>query len=111
MTTITRAIIESKNAPTSQTTEYTSTNLVTVIDKFTAHNTTGASITFAVNLVPNAGSAGATNLKLSKTILPGQTYRCPELVGHTLNSGDFISLIAGATGLTIRASGRQIVDD
>jgi hypothetical protein len=101
-------LIASKNAPTSQTTEYTSTAVKTILDKFTAHNTTAAGITFVVNLVPSGGVAGAANQTLSKTIQPAQTYTCPELVGHTQEAGDFISLIAGATGLTIRASGRQV---
>lgn len=108
MTTTLAALIEAQDAPTSQTTEYTSTDVKTTIDKFTAHNTTGAGITLAVNLVPSGGSAGSTNLKLNKTIQPGQTYTCPELVGHVLEDGDFISMIAGATGLTIRASGRKV---
>lgn len=108
MTTTTQALIESKDAPTAQTAEYTSTDVVTIIDKFTAHNTTGAGITLVVNLVPVSGTAGTSNQKLSKTIQPGQTYLCPEVVGHTLNVGDFISLVAGATGLTIRASGRVV---
>lgn len=108
MTTIAAALIESKDAPTSQVTEYTSTDVKTIIDKFTVHNTTGAGITFIVNLVPAAGAAGTANQKLSKTIQPAETYRCPEIVGHTLEASDFISMIAGATGLTIRSSGRQI---
>jgi hypothetical protein len=67
-------------------------------------------VTLAVNLVAAAGSAGVSNLILSaKNIVPGETYPCPELVGHILEPGGFISTIAGAaTSLTIRASGREI---
>jgi len=108
MAVIIVVLIASKNAPTSQTTEYTSTAVKTIIDKFTAHNTTAAGITFVVNLVPSGGAAGTVNQTLSKTIQPAQTYTCPELVGHTLEVSDFISLVAGTTGLTIRASGRQV---
>jgi len=60
--------------------------------------------------VASGGSAGAANLVLSaKNIVPGETYLCPELVGQVLESGGFISTLAGAaTSLTIRASGREI---
>ena len=109
MTTITKALIESKDAPTSQTPQYTATNVKTIIDKFTGTNTTGAAITLSINLVPQGGSAGATNLIVdTKTVQPGQTYPFPEVIGHTLEDGDFISVIASATGLTIRSSGREI---
>jgi hypothetical protein len=109
MTVSTSALIETKYAENTQTTQYTSSNVKTVIDKFTVANDSGGSVTFAANLVPSGGSAGASNLKLSRTILDGETYRCPELVGHTLESGDFISTIAGsASSLVIRASGRIV---
>jgi hypothetical protein len=110
MTTIVAdAIIESKYAENAQTTQYTSTNITTVIDAFTVSNNTGSNATLAVNLVPSGGAAGASNLVLSKTILAGKSYSCPEVVGQTLASGDFISLIAGtASALVIRASGRKI---
>ena len=44
-----------------------------------------------------------------KTIVPGETYLCPELVGQSLEPGGFISTIASAaTALTFRVSGREI---
>jgi hypothetical protein len=111
MTTVAVAIIPSKDAEAVQTTQYTSIALKTIIDKFVVNNTTGGNLTFAVNLVNSGGAAGATNLILSKTIIAGQCYTCPELVGHVLEAGDFISSIAGGAGLTIRAAGRQISVD
>jgi hypothetical protein len=109
MTTTTVVLVASKQAENAQTTQYTSTGIKTIIDKFTVTNTTGGNVTFAVNLVNSGGAAGAANLMFSRTILAGQCYTCPELVGHTLEAGDFISTLAGAaTSLTIRASGRQI---
>ena len=109
MATTTLAIIASKAAENAQTTQYTSTNVKTIIDKFTATNTTGGNVTFAVNLVNSGGAAGAANLMFSRTLLAGQCYTCPELVGHTLEASDFISTLAGAAAsITIRASGRQV---
>lgn len=111
MSTVAQAIIESKACEAAQTTQYTSTAVKTIIDKFTVNNTTGGNITFAANLVPSGIAAATGNLILSKTILAGQCYTCPELVGHTLEEGDFISTLAGGAGLTIRAAGRQISVD
>lgn len=112
MTTVAVAIIPSKAAENAQTTQYISTNVKTIIDKLVVDNTTGGNVTFAVNLVNNGGAAGAANLILSKTILAGQCYTCPEIVGHVLEDGDFISTLAGAAAsLTIRAAGRQISVD
>lgn len=109
MTTTAVVLIAAKQAENAQTSQYVSTSVKTLIDKFTVTNTTGGNVTFAVNLVTVSGSAAASNRILSRTILAGQCYTCPELVGQTLESGDFISTLAGAaTSLTIRASGRQI---
>lgn len=103
-------IIPRKQAENAQTSQYTATNCKTIIDKFTVTNTTGTSATFSVNLVASGGSASAANRVLSlKSISPNETYTCPEVVGQTLESGGFISTLAGtATALTISASGREI---
>jgi hypothetical protein len=109
MTTTVNAIIPAKAAENAQTTQYTSTGLKTIIDKFTATNTTGGNVTFAVNLVNSGGATGSGNLMFTRTILAGQCYTCPELVGHVLEAGDFISTLAGAAAsITIRSSGRQV---
>lgn len=103
-------IIPRKQAENSQTSQYTAANCKTVIDKFTVTNTTGSAATFSVNLVASAGSASASNCVLSgKSIAAGETYNCPELVGQVLESGGFISTLAGtASALTISATGREI---
>jgi hypothetical protein len=109
MSVTVKNIIPRKQAEAAQTGQYTANNCKTVIDKFTATNTTGANVTFAVNLVASGGAASAANLVLTRTIAPGQTYMCPELVGQSLEAGDFISTLAGtATALTISATGREI---
>lgn len=103
-------LIEGKDAENSQTTQYTSTGVTTIIDKFTATNHDTAAQTLAINLVASGGSAASTNLVLkTKTIQPGETYNCPEVVGHILLTGDFISTLAGAASkIAIRASGRAV---
>ena len=110
MTVTVKVLIPAKQAEGSQTTQYTASNVKAIIDKFTVTNTSGNNVTFSCNLVTVSGSAGASNLIIdTRTIVPDETYTCPELVGQALDSGGFISTIAGAaTSLTIRASGREI---
>lgn len=110
MTTLVKNIIPRKQAENAQTSQYTASNCKTIIDKFTATNTSANNVTFSANLVASGGAAGDSNLVLkSRTILPGETYQCPELVGQTLEPGGFISTLAGAaSSITISASGREI---
>lgn len=110
MTVTVKTIIPAKQAENAQTTQYTAVHCKTIIDKFTATNTSAANVTLSVNLVTSGGSAGVTNLIVdSRAIAPDETYTFPELVGQVLESGSFISTIASAaTSLTIRASGREI---
>jgi hypothetical protein len=63
-----------------------------------------------VNLVQVGGVAGNANLIIDdRSVVPGETYLCPELVGQELDPGAFISTIASnATSLTLRISGREI---
>lgn len=110
MTVTVKNIIPRKQAENAQTTQYTATNCKCIIDKFTVTNTSGSNVTFSVNLVASGGAASSANLVLdTKTVVPDQTYTCPELVGQVLESSGFISTLAGtATSLTISASGREI---
>ena len=103
-------IIPPKQAENSQTAQYTATNCKAIIDKFTVTNTNTANVTFSVNLVVSGGTAGTANLIVkTRSIVPGETYLCPELVGQVLESGGFISTLAGtASALTITASGREV---
>jgi hypothetical protein len=110
MSVLVKTLTQSKQAENAQTTQYTATNCKTIIDKFTATNTSAANVPLSVNLVASGGSPGATNLVVNaRAVAPGETYTFPELVGQVLEPGGFISTIAGAAAsLTIRASGREI---
>ena len=110
MTVTASVLIPTKTAENSQTTQYTSTGLTTIIDKFTATNYTTSPATLSVNIVTVSGSASDNNLIVdTKTLQAGETYTFPEVVGQILRPGDFISTIAGtASAVNIRASGRQI---
>jgi hypothetical protein len=110
MTVTAKVLVPAKIVEATQTTQYTANNVTTIIDKFTATNYSATAATISVNLVTTAGTAGNLNLiTKTKTLQPSEVYTFPEIVGQVLNSGDFISTIAGtATAVNIRASGRQI---
>ena len=105
-----RVLIPAKIAEASQTSQYTATNVSTIIDKFTATNYDTSARTISVNLVTQFDNSGNQNLIVkAKTLLPSETYTFPEIVGHVLAPGGFISTIASAaTAINIRASGREI---
>jgi hypothetical protein len=110
MTVLVKVLIPPKQAENTQITQYTASNVKAIIDKFTVTNTSANNVTISVNLVTVAGSAGDSNLIVdARSLVPNETYTCPELVGQALEPGSFISTIASAaTSLTIRASGREI---
>lgn len=110
MTIVVNVLIPAKIAEATQTTQYTSNGVKTIIDKFTATNYSGSAATISINLVTSTDTSGNQNLVTkTKTLQPSEVYTFPEIVGQVLNAGDFISTIAGtATAINIRASGRQI---
>jgi len=105
-----KVLVPPKQLENTQTSQYTATNVRAIIDKATITNTSANNVTVAVNLVTVSGSAGASNLVIqTRTIVPSETYLCPELVGQVLEAGSFISTIAGtASTLTMRVSGREV---
>lgn len=104
-----KVLFEAKDCEIVQTTQATSSNVRTIIDKFTACNTTAGAQTISINLVVLAGTAGPTNLVVkTKSLASNETYSFPEVVGQYLMPGGFISTIASAAGITIRACGREI---
>ena len=105
-----KVLIPAKTAENAQTTQYTATNVTAIIDKFTATNYSANAATISVNLIAASGSAGNDNLIVkTKTLQPAETYTFPELVGQVLQSGSFISTLAGtASAINSRASGREI---
>lgn len=111
MTVKAKALFEALQATAAAATQYTApAGVQTIIDKFTGTNTTASPATLTVYLVAVSGTAGVTNTIVSaKTLAAGECYTFPEIAGHVLNPGDFISTLAGtAAAVTIRASGREV---
>ncbi len=103
-------IIPAKTAEATQVTQYTAVGVQTIIDKFTATNYSASAATISVNLISSGDTATNDNLIVkAKTLQASETYTFPELVGHVLPKGGFISTIAGtASAVNIRASGREV---
>lgn len=110
MAVITKALLDSKYLENVQTTQYTATNCRALITKATITNNDTVNRTVSINLVPPSGTAGAGNRVINvKTIVPGETYNCPELSGQVLEPSGFISTLASAaSALTMRISGQEI---
>lgn len=110
MTVTVKTLVAPKQMEATQTTQYTATAVKALIDKATVTNTDTVNRSFSVNLVQSGDVAGSGNLIIDdRTVVPGETYLCPELIGHELEPGAFISTIASAaTALTLRVSGREV---
>ena len=103
-------IIPAKNMENTQTAQYVSDGVTTIIDKFTATNFSSGMVNVSVNLAAVSEATGNSNLIVkTRTLQPGETYTFPEIVGHTLPSGGFVSTLASAAAaVNLRASGREI---
>jgi hypothetical protein len=111
MTTTSKPLYPSGYAPAAETTVYgpVSAGVRTIIDKCTGYNAAASSVSLTVRLVPNGGTAGASNTTAVKTIAPGTTYTFPEIVGQVLGPGEFVSMLPGsASSIVVRLSGREV---
>lgn len=111
MSVTAKALVESKLLPSTVATQYTASNGKTIIDKMSVMNITSpaaASIVY-IYIVPAGGSTATSNLFVQKTLQGQETYTFPEVVGHTLEAGDFIAAYSSvASSVSFRASGREI---
>jgi len=85
-------IIAPAFVPNVKGTAYTSTAAKTRIDYMAFTNTTAANVTLSVWL----GPIGASERIDTKTILPGETYLCPEVIGALLMPGEVIQWVCSA---------------
>ena len=110
MTVTVTVLVPAQTANNAQSTVYTATGVTAIIDKFTATNYSGTAATISVNLVTSGDTAGNNDLIVkTKTLQASETYTFPELVGHVLRPGGFISTLAGtASAINIRVSGREV---
>jgi hypothetical protein len=70
-------------------------------------NSTAGAVAASVHLVPAGGAADATNIMISaRTLSPGESYPCPEIVNQGLNAGG--AVYALGTGVTFKYSATDI---
>lgn len=110
MSTKPLCLFQATTVPVAETTVYTSPILTrTIVDKFSGCNTSGATITVTVKVIPSGGAAATGNVFVSaKTLAAGESYQFPEIVGQKLEPGDFISVLPSATGFNLRGSGTHV---
>lgn len=90
------------------TTAYTvPTGTTAQLRAITVHNPTASPVVLTANAVPAAGSLGTSNRLLTITIAAGRAYMCPELINHTLTTGD--ALVFSGTGLNLMVSVAEVV--
>jgi hypothetical protein len=79
-----------------------------LVKEISVVNTTAATATFDIYLVPSAGTAGTTNaLFYQQPLAAKETLQWNGL--QVLNAGQTIQVKASATGLTVVASGGEAV--
>lgn len=85
-------------------------NTLTTIAAATLTNSTATARTATIHLVPNAGTAGATNVILSaRVIAPGESYNVASMIGQTIPAGATIQALSDlAAALTFVASGYEV---
>jgi len=112
MTVTNKVLIQPLLLTAAQVTLYTApSGAKAIIDKATVTNVNPTdNVSISVNLVSLGASASTTNLLVdARVVAVGETYALPEMVGHNLATGDFISVLASsASSLSLRVSGREI---
>lgn len=106
-----KCIYEAAQLPAAATTIATAAaNTRLIIDKLSVINTSAATVTVTVNVVQSGGSVATTNALINAySLVQNGTYGCPEIVGHVLNPGDFVSVTASAaTAVNARLSAREV---
>lgn len=106
VTTINRVSLYQGQPGTSVATVYTTPAATTVkITSVVLCNTTTAAATVTLSVVPNAGTAGASNrIAAGLNIAPGGTVTLDSPI--YMNAGDFIAALQGtASAITVTISG------
>lgn len=110
MTSKPAVLYESAAVPVAETTIIASpANILTIVNKFSGCNTSASALTVTVKIVKSGDTLGSQHIVLPPyTILAGDRYGFPELVGQALAPGDYISVLPSAAGLNLRSSGTLV---
>lgn len=107
MATTPTVLISALQLANTVATLYTATNVKARIDKLTCTNIDSVAHTITFHIVASGGSASSSNkIIAAKSLAAGETYTCPEMIGHWLTNGMTIQGFADtASMVTARASG------
>lgn len=108
MTTTLKRMTNGAQLTTSAATYYTAgTGVRCMIKHVTFCNTSGSNVTVTAYLVPSGGSATDSNIiTKTHTLIPSETWNCPDLEGHVIEDGGTLQALASAnTSVNIVASG------
>lgn len=110
MITVKTLVAGSQLAATASTYYTAPANTKAIIHNMTLTNTTANAVTATVHVIDTGASETALNMCISaRTIAPGETYRCPEVVGKTMSATGTIRALAGsATAISIQAHGVEV---
>lgn len=105
-----KRLVDGSQLTASAATYYTTpAGTVTTISACTLTNTTAGAVTATVYLVPNGGSATASNCILSaRNIAAGESFNVGSAIGQSLATGGTLQALAGsATSIALVASGYE----
>lgn len=104
-------LFEAINPPATSTTVLCTVGVKTIVTKLTGANVSGSSMTVSVRVV-GVGGAGSTvhTLVSARTLLAGESYGFPEIVGHVLPAGASLAVIPSTDGANFRGCGMQVTN-
>lgn len=108
---IPQVFIAGSQVAATATTYYTApANTKAIIHSMSATNTTANAVTLTVHRIATGATETASNMVISaRTLAPGETYRCPEMVGKVLlATGTIRALASSATSITLQAEGVEV---
>lgn len=106
-----KAMVDGVGLTNIDTTYYTTpTNTTSKIFRATFCNDDITAIAVTITLVKSGSSASyESRITKAKTLAPGETWSCPDIEGHVLEAGGFISMVASITGkIGCRISGIEM---
>ena len=109
---IPKSLVNGVNLTNSAATYYTApASTKAIVKKATFCNDHTSPVTVTVNLVPSAGSAAYGNaITKTKALAAGETWSCPDVENHVMETGGFISMVASVDAkVGVRISGFEVV--
>lgn len=108
MTAPTHALYETSPVAATEVTVYTSAAR-TLVDRITSFGLAAVPGDVTIKYVSAGAAAAAGHTLAKKTFGQNESFAWPELTGHTLEAGDFISVLGSvASGTNLRISGRLV---